>query len=95
MFHSLRFRLLVVLILVVIAAVGGIALVSTQITTRTMQGYEDHRGMMRDRRFGGFLTTYYTRYRDWSGVQLELERMKEITGERAVSYTHLTLPTKA
>lgn len=84
MFHSLRFRLLVVLILVVIAAVGGIALVSTQITTRTMQGYEDHRGMMRDRRFGGFLTTYYTRYRDWSGVQLELERMKEITGERVV-----------
>lgn len=84
MFHSLRFRLLVVLILVVIAAVGGIALVSTQITTRTVQGYEDRRGMMRDRRFGGFLTTYYTQYRDWSGVQLELERIKEITGERVV-----------
>lgn len=47
-FHTLRFRLLVVLILVVVAAVGGIALVSTQVTTRTFQGYEDRRGAMRD-----------------------------------------------
>jgi len=84
MFHSLRFRLLVVLILVVIVAVGGIALVSTQITTRTVQGYEDRRGMMRDRRFEGFLTMYYTRYGGWAGVQVELERMKQITGERVI-----------
>jgi signal transduction histidine kinase len=84
MFHSLRFRLLLVLILVVIAAVGGIALVSSQVTTRTVQGYEDRRGMMRDRRFEGFLAMYYARYRDWAGVQLELERMKQITGERVV-----------
>ena len=84
MFHSLRFRLLVVLILVVIVAVGGIALVSTQITTRSVQGYEDRRGMMRDRRFEGFLTMYYTQYRNWSGVQPELERMTQITGERVI-----------
>lgn len=30
-----------VLILVMVAAVGGIALVSTQVSTRTFQGYED------------------------------------------------------
>jgi len=84
MFHSLRFRLLVVLILVVIVAVGGIALVSTQITTRSVQGYEDRRGIMRDRRFEGFLTMYYTQYRNWSGVQPELERMTQITGERVI-----------
>jgi hypothetical protein len=64
MFHSLRFRLLVALILVVIAVVGGVALVSTQITTRTFHGYEDRQGMMRDRRFEGFLTMYYARHRD-------------------------------
>ena len=84
MFHSLRFRLLVVLILVVVAAVGGIALVSTQVTTRTFQGYEDRRGVMRDRRFEGFLTMHYARHRDWSGVQLELEQMGQITGERVI-----------
>ena len=36
MFNSLRFRLLVALILVVVATVGGMAFVSTQITTRTL-----------------------------------------------------------
>jgi len=83
-FHSLRFRLLVVLILVVVVAVGSIALVSTQVTTRTFQGYEDRRGMMRDRRFEGFLVGHYVRHGNWSGVQLELERMGQITGERVV-----------
>jgi signal transduction histidine kinase len=84
MFHSLRFRLLVALILVVIAVVGGVALVSTQITTRTFHGYEDRQGMMRDRRFEGFLTMYYARHRDWSGVQVEVERIGQITGERVI-----------
>jgi len=40
--------------------------------------------MMRDRRFEGFLTMYYTQYRNWSGVQPELERMTQITGERVI-----------
>jgi len=83
-FHTLRFRLIVVLILVVIAMVGGIALVSTRVTTRTFQGYEERRGMMRDRRFEGFLVGHYIQHGNWSGVQLELERMGQITGERVV-----------
>jgi signal transduction histidine kinase len=82
--RSLRFRLLVVLILVVVAAVGGIALFSTQVITRTFRGYEDHRGMLRDRRFEGFLSEFYKRHEDWADVQPELERMGEITGERIV-----------
>jgi len=84
MFHSLRFRLLMVLILVVVAAVGGIAFVSTQVTTRTFQGYEDRRGMMRDRRFQGFLTGHYGWHGSWSDVQPELEQIEQITGERVV-----------
>ncbi|MBU0703434.1 MAG: HAMP domain-containing protein, partial [Chloroflexi bacterium] len=84
MFHSLRFRLLVALILVVVVAVGGIALISTQVTTRTFQDYEHHRGMMRDRRFEGFLAMYYVRRGDWAGVQSEVERIGQITGERVL-----------
>jgi signal transduction histidine kinase len=84
MFHTLRFRLIVVLILVVVATVGGIAFVSTQVTTRTFQGYEDRRGMMRDRRFQGFLTGHYGWHESWSDVQPELEQMEQITGERVV-----------
>jgi signal transduction histidine kinase len=84
MLHSLRFRLLVALILVVVAVVGTIALVSTQVTARTFRDYENRRGMMRDRRFEQFLAWHYVRQGGWSGVQLELERMGQITGERVV-----------
>jgi signal transduction histidine kinase len=74
----------VVLILVVVAVVGTVALVSTQVTTRTFQDYENRRGMMRDRRFERFLAWHYVRYGGWSDVQLELERIGQITGERVV-----------
>lgn len=84
MFHSLRFRLLVVLILIMVAAVGGIAIASTHVTTRTFHGYEDRRGMMRDRRFEGFLNMYYAQHGNWLSVQLELEQMGQITGERVI-----------
>ncbi|MEA3339931.1 MAG: HAMP domain-containing protein, partial [Chloroflexota bacterium] len=84
MFHSLRFRLLVALILVVVVVVGGIALASTQVTTRTFRDYEHHRGMMRDRRFEGFLAMYYVRRGGWAGVQSEVERIGQITGERVL-----------
>lgn len=84
MLHSLRFRLLVALILVVVAVVGTIALVSTQVTARTFREYENRRGMMRDRRFEQFLAWHYVRQGSWSDVQLELERIGQITGERVV-----------
>lgn len=82
--HSLRIRLLVVLILVVVVVAGTIALVSTQVTTRTFRGYEDRRVVMRDRRFKGFLGLHYARHGDWSGAQLEVERMGQVTGGRVV-----------
>jgi len=82
--HSLRFRLLVALILVVVAMVGTIALVSVQVTTRTFHDYEDRRGIMRDERFQRFLALHYARHGSWSGVQPELERIGQITGERVI-----------
>jgi signal transduction histidine kinase len=84
MVHSLRFRLLVALVLVVMAVVGTIALVGTQVTARTFREYENRRGVLRDRRFERFLVGHYVRYGSWSGVQTELERIGEITGERVV-----------
>ena len=84
MVHSLRFRLLVVLVLVVVAAVGGIALVGTQVTARTFHRYEDRRALMRDQRLQGLLAQHYAQNEGWSGVQPEVERIWEITGERVV-----------
>jgi signal transduction histidine kinase len=82
--RSLRVRLIVALILVVVAAVGAIAWFSTRVTASEFQGWADQRGMMRDRRFQGFLAMHHSLYGDWDSVQQELEEMMELTGERVV-----------
>ena len=84
MFHTLRFRLLVVLILVVGAAVGGMAFFNTLATTRMFTRYEEDRGMMRHQRLERLLTQHYTQNESWSGVQPVVERMGQITGERVI-----------
>jgi signal transduction histidine kinase len=84
MLHSLRFRLLVVLVLVVVAAVGGMAFFNTLATTRMFTRYEQDRRMTRHQRFEGLLTQHYAQNESWFGVQLVVERMGEITGERMI-----------
>lgn len=84
MFHTLRFRLLVVLILVVVAAIGGMAFFNTLATTRMFTRYEEDRRMTRHQRFEKFLGQHYAQNENWSGVQLVVERLGQITGERVI-----------
>ena len=84
MFHSLRLRLLMVVLLVIAVVVGGLALVATQVTTREFIRYENRRGVLRDQRLVGFLVWRYARQGNWSGVQPDVEQMGQITGERLV-----------
>jgi len=84
MFHSLRLRLLVVLILVVVAAIGGMAFFNTLATTRMFTRYEEDRRMVRHQRFEGLLTEHYAQNESWSGVQPVVERMGQIMGERMI-----------
>ena len=84
MSHSLRFRMLVTLILVVVATVGGIALLSTLAANRIHYRYERDRQVTRHEGFARLLTQYYAQYGNWSGVQPVIERMSQITGERVI-----------
>ncbi len=84
MFHTLRFRLTVTLILVVVAAVGIVAFFGTMVTTRMFTRYEEHGGMMSHRRFETLLAQHYAQNESWAGVQPQVERMEQITGERIV-----------
>jgi signal transduction histidine kinase len=84
MFHSLRFRVLVALILVIAVAVGVVALFASRVTTGEFQRYVERGGMMRHQRFEMFLADHYMRTRSWSGVQPLVEQMGQITGERVV-----------
>jgi signal transduction histidine kinase len=82
--RSLRVRLLVAVILVVVAAVGAIAWFGTRVTVSEFQGYMDRRWTMRDERFRGFLSMHHSLHGDWDSAQQALEEMEELTGERVV-----------
>ena len=84
MLHTLRFRLIMTLILVVVAAVGTMAFFGTLATTRMFTRYEEHQGGMRYRRFETLLTRHYAQNGNWSGVQPLIEQIEQITGERVV-----------
>jgi signal transduction histidine kinase len=84
MFHTLRFRLLMTLILVVAVTVGIIALASTQTTTQMFTRYEQHQGLAGLRCFELHLAQYHKYNGGWEGVQSEVERMQQTTGKRIV-----------
>ena len=84
LFHSLRFRVLVALILVIVVAVGVVAFLASRATTGEFQRYVERGGTMRHQRFEMFLVGYYTQNRSWSGVQPLVEQIGQITGERVV-----------
>jgi len=83
-FHTLRFRLIATLILVVVAAVGVMAFFGTMVTTMMFTRYEEHGGMMRYRGFETVLTQHYAQNGSWSGVQSQVERMGQVSGERVI-----------
>ncbi|MEW6233542.1 MAG: ATP-binding protein [Chloroflexota bacterium] len=84
MFHSLRFRLLLMMIIVMMVAVGTVALFASQAATSEFQRYVEHGGMLRHQRFETLLAMYYDQSRSWDGVQPVVEQMGQITGERIV-----------
>jgi signal transduction histidine kinase len=84
MWHSLRFRLLAGIILVVLIAVGVTALVASQRTAGEFQRYVADRGDMRYRRFADVLIRAYGRTALWDDVQAEVERMAQMSGQRVV-----------
>lgn len=84
MWHSLRFRLLAGITLVVIIAVGVTALVASQRTAGEFQRYVADRGHMRYSRFAGVLTRAYEQAQLWDDVQVEVDRLAQMSGQRVL-----------
>jgi signal transduction histidine kinase len=82
--HTLRFRLLVTMILVVVAAVGIIVFFGTMATTMMFYRYAGHEEPLRPWRFEMRLIQHYAQHGDWSDVQPEIEYIELTTGERVV-----------
>lgn len=84
MWHSLRFRLLAAIILVVLIAVSVTALVASQRTAGEFRRYIADRGDMRYGRFAGILMRAYERAQLWEDVQVEADRLAQMSGQRVV-----------
>jgi len=84
MFQSLRFRVLVALILVIVVAVGVVAFLASRATIGEFQRYVERGGITRYQRLKMFLDGHYMSTRSWSGAETLVEQMGQIMGERIV-----------
>ncbi len=84
MWRSLRFRLLVAIILVVLIAVGVTAFVASRQTTGEFKRYVEDRGDSRYRRFAGLLGRSYEMTLRWDDLQGEVERLGQVAGQRVL-----------
>ncbi len=84
MLRSLRVRLLLATILVVLIAVGVTAFVATRRTEGEFQRYVERRSPVDERRLGYVIARYYDENNGWDGVGAEIGRLAQLTGQRVV-----------
>jgi len=84
MWHSLRVRLILSSIIVVLIAVGVTAFVATRRTTGEFQRYVERRGPMDGRRLAFAIGQAYRMNDSWEGIQDNIEQMAAVSGERIV-----------
>jgi len=82
--HSLRVRLLLAAVLVIIAAVSVSALVAGRWTSGEFRRYVAHGGAMRQHRYAMLLGNAYTQHHGWEGIQAQVEQLGQMAGERVV-----------
>jgi signal transduction histidine kinase len=84
MWSSLRTRLLLSTILVVIVAVAVTAFVASQRTLGEFERYQERRPSVDMRRVGYFLARSWTEHQGWGGAQSEIEQLGQLAGQRVV-----------
>lgn len=83
-FDSLRFRLLIGVILVVLLAIGTVTYLTTRSTRSEFGDFLGRREVDRQRRLGVVFSAYYARTGDWEGIQKILNKAIRTDGERLV-----------
>jgi len=84
MIHSLRFRLLVAFILVILVTIGTISLFVSRGAEGEIQQYEEHGEQIRIARIERSLSHYYSQRQNWTGIQPFVEQMGTLYGQRVV-----------
>lgn len=84
MLRSLRVRLLLATILVVLIAVGVTAFVATRRTEGEFQRYVEHRSPVDERRLGYIVAHYYKETGGWAGIETKVAELAQFSGQRVV-----------
>jgi signal transduction histidine kinase len=84
MLHSLRLRLFLTFVVLIIATVAAVALFASRATSTEFRRYVDPGGGLRHRRLAALLAVYYHHAGRWEGVQPLLEQVGQLSGERIV-----------
>lgn len=84
MLNSLRVRLFLTFIALVVVALGVVAFFASRTTASEFERYVARGGALRHGRFEATLLMYYTQTGNWQGVQPLVEEMEQISGERIV-----------
>jgi signal transduction histidine kinase len=84
MWHSLRLRLLLAILLVVLVAVGVTAFVAGRRTAGEFRRYVEHRNPVGDKRLAYLLARTYATAGNWDGVQAEVAEMSRMSGAHVV-----------
>ncbi len=84
MIHSLRFRLLLAFILVILVAIGTVSLFASFTLTREVRQYEEQVDQFRFTRTERLIIRHYIERGTWVGVQPLIEQMGTLYGRRVV-----------
>jgi signal transduction histidine kinase len=84
MLHSLRFRLLIATLLIVLVTVSIMAAFASQRTAGEFRNYVERGDRSRDRRLAFALNRAYAQTRSWQTIQPTVEDLSVVSGERVV-----------
>jgi len=84
MLNSLRFRLLLTTLAVVLVTVSVMAVFASQRTAGEFRSYVEHGDRSRDRRLAFVLTRAYAQTQTWQNIQPALEDLSQVSGDRVV-----------
>ncbi|MDP2949070.1 MAG: ATP-binding protein [Chloroflexota bacterium] len=84
MIHSVRWRMFLSFLLVIVVAVGTVAFFVSRAASGEIERYEERTNQLRSERMEALLSGYYAERHEWSGVEPLVEQMGRLYGQRLV-----------
>ena len=82
--HRMQFKLLMSYVLVILVAIGTVSVFVMQSTEEEVEEYEERSELIHISRMERLLLSYYSKWKDWNGVQPFVEEMDTLYGQRVI-----------